>query len=131
MTDSPTDSIRNSQAVAQHALALQPTGRSEKQRMLDGERYMPFDEALVDEREQCKAAIWRFNNSTNPANGHSRADRERLFKSIIEPEHLIRQLPNPNIRIGKVGSGVAVEAPFMCDYGYNIHIGDDVVIGAG
>ena len=31
---------------------------------------------------------------------------------------------------GSVGNGVAVEAPFHCDYGYNVTIGNDVVIGA-
>ena len=30
---------------------------------------------------------------------------------------------------GCVGNNVIVEAPFNCDYGYNIHIGHDVVIG--
>ena len=31
---------------------------------------------------------------------------------------------------GSAGTGVIVEAPFHCDYGYNITIGSDVVIGA-
>lgn len=32
--------------------------------------------------------------------------------------------------VGRVGKNCAVEAPFQCDYGYNISIGNDVLIGA-
>jgi acetyltransferase-like isoleucine patch superfamily enzyme len=30
---------------------------------------------------------------------------------------------------GRIGENAAVEAPFTCDYGYNIQIGDNVAIG--
>jgi len=33
------------------------------------------------------------------------------------------------IRAGRVGQEVVVEAPFTCDYGYNITIGNNVLIG--
>lgn len=113
--------------------------------MLKGNYYHPFSPALVEDREKCIAAIWRFNNATNPSHGASPEERARLFKAIINttptPE------PNPDVNgdgsgpiqqpsistpttLGSVGKRVVVEAPFHCDYGYNITIGDDVLIGA-
>lgn len=116
---------------------------TEREKMLKGNYYQPFSPALVEDREKCIAAIWRFNNATNPSHGASPEERARLFKAIIHttpsPE------PNPNANgdgsgpiqqmsipttLGSVGKHVVVEAPFHCDYGYNITIGDDVLIGA-
>jgi maltose O-acetyltransferase len=33
--------------------------------------------------------------------------------------------------LGSVGENVVVKSPFCCDYGYNIHLGDRCVVGAG
>ena len=137
----------NAQAVAQTALqqttALRPYRRpdplTEREKMLKGNYYYPFSPALVEDRERCIAAIWRFNNATNPSHGASPEERARLFRAIVS----IRPNPEPtssgsggdgamsvNIPHGSVGERVVVEAPFHCDYGYNITIGDDVLIGA-
>lgn len=118
------------QMALQHGASLrssQPAGKSEKERMLKGELFHPVDQQLVGERELCKAACWRFNNSTNPTLGISGEEREHLFRKILSPQN---RSTSSSPRIGKVGDRVIVEAPFTCDYGYNISIGDDVSIGA-
>lgn len=58
-----------------------------------------------------------------------------FFKDIVNlrPSHDANDMmsdPNDPPIVGTVGNGVIVEAPFSCDYGYNISIGNDVVIGA-
>ena len=94
--------------------------------MLSGEMYFANDVVLVNERERCKAACWRFNNSTNPSLDVSPEERTRLFRKIVQPEDGIR----PDSPTGAVGERIVVEAPLTCDYGYNINIADDVCIGA-
>lgn len=105
--------------------------RSQKEEMLAGRHYYPFDKELVLERERCNGACWRFNSSTNPNNGVSPEERARLFRDILQPrEHVLSPtLASPITPIGRVGENVVVEAPFTCDYGYNISIGQDVAIG--
>ncbi|KAL7623374.1 hypothetical protein AAE478_007055 [Parahypoxylon ruwenzoriense] len=106
--------------------------RTQKEEMLAGNQYYPFDEELVLERQRCSAACWRFNNCTNPNFGVSTAERSRLFREIIDPQeplnlapHLITHVTN----VGSVGQDVVIEAPFTCDYGYNIAIGNNTFIG--
>lgn len=104
--------------------------RTEREKMLSGEYYLPYDRELVLERKRCDGACWRFNNSTNPSNSVSREERLRLFQEILQPKELINllsALASPTLS-GWVGTNVVVEAPFNCDYGYNIHIGNDVII---
>jgi acetyltransferase-like isoleucine patch superfamily enzyme len=108
------------------------TGPTQKELMLQGSLYKPFDKELVLERERCSAACWRFNNSTNPNNGVSGAERARLFREILMPKEPINLSPNqmsPVSNIGRVGAECVVEAPFTCDYGYNVTIGHNVFIG--
>jgi acetyltransferase-like isoleucine patch superfamily enzyme len=108
--------------------------------MLRGEYYLPYTPALMADREQCSTAVWRFNNSSNPANGIPPEDRMRFFSQIVSlrptqdpastPHNPHDGPPDPTFTpSGSVGSGVVVEAPFHCDYGYNITIGHNVVIG--
>ncbi|KAK4214668.1 putative maltose O-acetyltransferase [Rhypophila decipiens] len=124
------------QATAQLALSHTqfPTERPrrEKEEMLHGRPYYPFDKELVLERERCNAACWRFNNSTNPNIGVSPAERARLFRDILHPRegvHLSPTVMSPVTHTGRVGENAVVEAPFNCDYGYNIQIGNNVSIG--
>ncbi|KAI1371996.1 hypothetical protein F4677DRAFT_276635 [Hypoxylon crocopeplum] len=106
--------------------------RTQKEEMLTGNQYYPFDEELVLERQRCSAACFRFNNSTNPNVGVSAAERSRLFREILNPTEPIfmdPQLASSITNVGSVGQEVVVEAPFNCDYGYNIAIGNNVFIG--
>ncbi|KAJ0159149.1 putative maltose O-acetyltransferase [Colletotrichum tanaceti] len=126
----------NVQVAAQLALShtqFSPSRtRTQKEDMLNGKLYYPFDKELVLERERCSAACWRFNNSTNPNNGVSPTERARLFREILQPRDPIQISPtvaSPVANLGRVGEHVVVEAPFTCDYGYNISIGQNVLIG--
>lgn len=96
-----------------------------------GEPYYPYDKELVLERERCNGACWRFNNSNNHLMGVSPEERSRLFRDILQPRESASSpmSARPASPVGRVGSKVVVEAPFNCDYGYNIVIGTDVAIG--
>ena len=132
------------QAAATHPVSLRPSPQrrndqyTEREKMLKGLYYYPMSPALTQDREHCIAAIWRFNNATNPSHGASPEERCRLFRQILslrptpEPAGPNGEVPRQNIEppFGSVGERVVVEAPFHCDYGYNITVGDDVLIGA-
>lgn len=133
------------QAAATHSASLRPSPQrnrndhyTEREKMLKGLYYYPLTPALTDDREKCIAAIWRFNNATNPSHGASPEERSRLFRQILalrpnpEPPLASGEVPRPQMEMpfGSCGERVVVEAPFHCDYGYNITIGDDVLIGA-
>ncbi|KAK9445649.1 nodulation protein L [Metarhizium brunneum] len=134
-TPHPQSSSSNAQVAAQLALshAQYPQRRTQKEEMLSGRHYYPFDKELCLERERCAAACWRFNNlTTPPTNGVSPDERARLFLEILQPRDPVRVSPteaSPVTNVGRVGRHVAVETPFTCDYGYNISIGHHVVIG--
>ncbi|EQL03748.1 nodulation protein L [Ophiocordyceps sinensis CO18] len=106
---SPTPHTQPSSSSAQVAaqLALShpyPLRRTQKEEMLSGRHYYPFDKEL-----------W-----------------PRLFLEILQPRDPVRVSPSeasPVTNVGRVGRHVAVETPFTCDYGYNIIIGHHVVIG--
>ncbi|CAK7213347.1 hypothetical protein SCUCBS95973_001773 [Sporothrix curviconia] len=101
-----------------------PGPRREMEEMLAGRPFYQFDNQLVDARERCVAACWKFNNSTNPNIGVSQSERSRLFKEILQPRG--SEIHGPP---GAVGDQVVVDAPFHADYGYNISIGNAVHIG--
>lgn len=102
--------------------------KTEKQKMLHREPFMPYNTQLIDERTQCAAALYRFNNARNAIAGIAQSIHKRSFKEIIEtrgsqPGH--EESPFG----GYLGGGAHVATPFHCDYGYNIFIGDNVIIG--
>lgn len=136
-TNSPSGQPQTSNAQVAAQLALShsqyPRGRTQKEEMLSGRSFYPFDKELCLERERCASACWRFNNLTcPPTNGVSPEERARLFLEILQPRDPIRLSPNeasPITNVGRVGRHVTVETPFTCDYGYNITIGNHVAIG--
>ncbi|KAL1304580.1 hypothetical protein AAFC00_003552 [Neodothiora populina] len=100
---------------------------TEKVKMLMGRLYRHYtDEQLLNERNECKLSLERYNKCCLASNGSGPRERLERFLNILQPKWL-----GPNEPIGSCGSGVIVEAPFSCQYGYNINIGDNVVIGAG
>ncbi|GAO18483.1 uncharacterized protein UV8b_07299 [Ustilaginoidea virens] len=130
-----SSSSSNAQVAAQLVLSHTPypQRRTQKEEMLSGRHFYPFDKELCLERERCAAACWRFNNlTTPPTNGVSPEERARLFLEILQPRDPVRISPaeaSPVTNVGRVGRHVAVETPFTCDYGYNISIGHHVVVG--
>ncbi|KAK4575378.1 hypothetical protein LTR86_001232 [Recurvomyces mirabilis] len=109
----------------------------EKQKMLLGLPFMAYrDTELLNDREQCKAALERYNDSALASRGHSSEERARFFRAVVEPpfREAFRQRYSPDSYQGpkgSVGPNTYVETPFTCDYGYNIHVGEEVLIQPG
>lgn len=78
---------------------------SNKEKMLNGEYYISWDEELTLEREKAKDLLFEFNN-TRPS---LRAEREEIIRNMF----------------GGVGKNCWIESPFNCDFGYNITVGDN------
>ena len=79
--------------------------KSEKEKMLSGEMYNASDPQLVKERENARRIT-------------------RLYNQTIETEvekrtQLLKEL------FGSTGKNILVEPTFHCDYGYNIHVGEN------
>lgn len=78
---------------------------SEKAKMLSGDPYDATDPTLAAERKRARELTARYNRTAAGDDGTRREVLSELF--------------------GSVGEGIAVEPPFRCDYGYNVHVGDD------
>ncbi len=78
---------------------------SEKDKMLNGEMYYAPDKELAAERIKVKEMNYDYN-LLRPSQSE---EKERLLRKIL----------------GKAGKNLWVEAPFQCDYGYNIEVGDN------
>jgi maltose O-acetyltransferase len=84
---------------------------SEREKMLLGEPYDAGDEDLVVARVRARRLTQLFA-TLDPADNEAR-------------EQLLRDL------LGDLGAGSWVEAPFNCDYGSQIHLGDRVYVNMG
>lgn len=80
--------------------------KTEKEKMLAGEFYFAADPELVAMRRRARLLLKRFNDS--------RDDEQDLRRQLLEE------------LIGRGGGGLWIEAPFYCDYGSNISVGDKV-----
>ncbi|EAU30624.1 conserved hypothetical protein [Aspergillus terreus NIH2624] len=129
-TNTPQAQARMALSIEHQLSARAVSGEeSEKEKMMRGELYRPFDIHLVEERDRCKAALWRFNNACNPISGLSAKEQNRLLKEIFVPPNAAANSPSGSPRpSGSIGQGAVVESPFQCHYGYNVHIGEDVMI---
>ncbi|OAB27447.1 acetyltransferase [Paenibacillus macquariensis subsp. defensor] len=79
--------------------------KTEKEKMIDGELYIAGDPQLTQDRENARRLT-------------------RLYNLTIETEHdrrveLLKEL------LGSTGPTLYIEPSFRCDYGYNIHVGND------
>lgn len=79
--------------------------KTEKQKMLDGELYNAADAELVKERENARRLT-------------------RLFNQSFESDHEQRQDIIKEL-FGDTGNQFYLEPTFRCDYGYNIHVGEN------
>ena len=78
---------------------------NQKERMLANLPYKAWLDGLREERIENKKRIYKYNQ-LEPGND---GERDRLIKEIL----------------GKTGERLSIEAPFHCDYGYNIEVGED------
>ena len=85
--------------------------KTEKEKMLAGELYLPTCAELTRDRALAKEALFEYNN---------------LSPSDMEKRNaLLRRL------LGSTGKEFLIEQPFRCDYGYNIHIGENFYANMG
>lgn len=78
---------------------------NQKERMLAGLPYKAWLDGLSEERLACKKMIYEFNML--PPQEREKADA--LLKKLF----------------GKTGETIHIEAPFHCDYGSNIEVGEN------
>lgn len=81
---------------------------TEKEKMLQGAEYNSRDPELIQLYHRARKLQGEYNNL---ASDHS-AERDRILNELL----------------GSKGSNVWIEAPFFCDYGENISIGDNTFI---
>lgn len=81
------------------------TTKTEKEKMLNGELYISADPVLVQERQNARR-LTRLYNQTLETDEEARA---ALLKELL----------------GSTGANYYVEPTFRCDYGYNIHVGEN------
>lgn len=79
--------------------------QTEKEKMLAGMLYEAWDEELTNDRKNARKLTRLFNNTTEEE------DPYRI--------HLLKKL------FGSTGENIYVEPTFRCDYGYNIHVGEN------
>ncbi|WP_408069650.1 sugar O-acetyltransferase [Butyrivibrio sp. JL13D10] len=78
---------------------------NQKERMLANLPYKAWMDGLGEERMETKKKIYKFNN----LEPEKQDEKNILIKDIL----------------GKTGENVNIEAPFHCDYGYNIEVGEN------
>lgn len=78
---------------------------SEKEKMLSQRLYDANDEELMKERELAKERCYDFNQ-LRPSDGEG---QQKLMKQLL----------------GRTDGEFCIVAPFWCDYGYNIEIGEN------
>lgn len=84
--------------------------RSEKEKMLAGDLYNAADEELAKEREYARNLTFEFNH-TKPSD---KEKRQEILKQLIMAK-----------------GSLHIEAPFNCDYGYNIEVGENFYANYG
>jgi maltose O-acetyltransferase len=81
--------------------------KTEKEKMLNGEWYLAHDPELVNERNKARLLFHRYNQTI---------DNQQELRAKILDELL------------GTSNNVFIEPPFYCDYGYNIHFGENVFL---
>lgn len=79
--------------------------RTEKEKMMAGELYLASDPQLTKDRENARKLTRLFNQTI-----------ETDYDTRIE---LLKRL------FGSTGENIYIEPTFRCDYGYNIHVGNN------
>ncbi|TBR38310.1 sugar O-acetyltransferase [Marinomonas agarivorans] len=83
---------------------------TEKQKMLVGELYCPYDPELIADRERAKTLCFTLNN-TSPSQKKARI---ALIKELFS-----------------MPFDAWIESPFHCDYGYNVSYGKGFYVNHG
>lgn len=78
---------------------------SEKEKMINGEMYRPNDPQLEKERIEARRLTRLYNVTLE----NEAEKRIKLIKELF----------------GSTGENIGIEPNFRCDYGYNIHVGEN------
>ena len=81
---------------------------SEREKMLRGEYYNSRDDELISDYHTAKELLQEYNTLNSRDLERRRSILKELFQSV--------------------GEGVWIEAPFFCDYGNNIEIGENTFV---
>jgi len=81
---------------------------SEKEKMLAGAGYDNFDPELIEIYHQARSLLLAYNQSSARDTG----EREQIFTALLR----------------KKNKSVWIDAPFFCDYGENIELGENTFI---
>lgn len=73
--------------------------------MLDGELYQAWDSELIEERTHARSLTGLFNQTIETED----IRRTQILKELL----------------GSYGDAMLIEPSFRCDYGYNIHVGEN------
>ncbi len=73
--------------------------------MLSGQLYNAGDKELINDRQKARAMVRIYNQSLET----ERKKRKELLKDLF----------------GSTGENIYIEPNFRCDYGYNIHVGEN------
>lgn len=92
--------------------------------MLSGRPFLPNAAQLINERDLSSQALFRFNTVVQKGSD----ERARLLERIVAAEWVYPCTGQRQVT-GYLGRVVTVSAPFLCDYGYNLSIGDNAIIG--
>lgn len=79
--------------------------KTEKEKMLNGELYNAADPELIKDRLNARRLTSFFNASLETEG----EERSQLLKELF----------------GSTGENIYIEPTFRCDYGYNIHVGEN------
>ncbi len=78
---------------------------NEREKMLRGELYNAGLDGLGEDRIEVKDKCFEYN--------------------LLKPSDVLKRKELMKRILGKVGENFSIEQPFMCDYGYNIEIGEN------
>ncbi|WP_088071078.1 maltose O-acetyltransferase [Gottfriedia luciferensis] len=78
---------------------------TEKEKMISGELYLAGDPQLVEDRINARRLTREYNVT--------------IETDSTKRENLLKQL------FGSTGNSIYIEPTFRCDYGYNIHVGEN------
>jgi len=97
--------------------------------MITGEPCSYFtDKALINERSSCKELLERYNAADKTTSGVPMEHKGVIFSQLVNPKERSDYGHSWDGPIGSIGDRVVVQAPFSCEYGYNLHFGDETMI---
>lgn len=83
--------------------------KTEKEKMLEGKLYIAWGDEIVADRRRARRILKEFN--------------------LVDPEDKKQTLSLLKELFGSTGEYIHIEPNFKCNYGYNIHIGDNFYAG--